>query len=175
MGWILNTTTNDIYTEDTVQGNVHQCYTAPYGNFLWRVNEVGNDVTHGGSLAYHTPCFTAPFPSVLWYVAENPDNVQTSVTLDYHRPCFDHPFPCQLWFVDSNPDDVTHDYFFNCEGMGAFRYCGNLSYVYIPKSVKSIGSEAFELTRLSEVTVASDCEYKSDSFPPNCAIYTYDV
>ena len=67
MGWILNTTTNDIYTEDTVQGNVHVCYTAPYGNFLWSVNQAGNDVIPpGGALSYHTPCFTAPFPSALF-------------------------------------------------------------------------------------------------------------
>lgn len=143
MGWILNTTTNDIYTEDTVQDNVHVCYTAPYGNFLWSVNQVGNDIIPpGGGLSYHTPCFTAPFPSLLWYVT-------------------------------SNPNDVTHGGAKDYIEMGAFKGATNLTSIVIPRSVKRIGPEAFAGTGLTSVTIAQDCVYDTTSFPPGCIINFY--
>lgn len=174
MAWILNTTTNDIYTDNTTQNNVHTCFEEPFPAILWYVSTNPNDVRRLNTLEVHYPCFEEPFPLPLWFVTTDPDDVRNATTREPHF-CFDHPFPYILWFVPESEDDVTHDAFFTCEGIGAFRDCANLSYIYIPPTVKEIGSEAFELTRLSEVTIASDCDYKDDSFPPNCAIYTYDT
>ena len=174
MAWVLDTTIPDIYTDNTVQGNVHTCLEPPYPKPMWYVTENPYDVKTAATKDYHTPCFDMPFPAPMWYVTEDPDDVKTSVTKDVHI-CFDHPFPSMVWYITTEPLDIKNDPVVICESMGAFRDCANLSYVYIPPTVKEIGSEAFGLTRLTEVTVASDCDYKEDSFPPNCAIYTYET
>ena len=38
MGWVLNTQINDIYTEDTVQGNVHRAFEPSYPKVVWYVS-----------------------------------------------------------------------------------------------------------------------------------------
>ena len=81
MSWVLDTTIPDIYTSDTVQGNLHTCFEAPYPSAFWYVNQTNDDVIHLGELNYHTPCFTAPYPSVFWYVDNN--DVVHSGELDY--------------------------------------------------------------------------------------------
>jgi hypothetical protein len=67
MGWVLNRTIPDIYTEDTVQGNLHTCFQAPYPSVFWSINQTENDVIHMGELNYYTPCFNMPYPSVFWF------------------------------------------------------------------------------------------------------------
>lgn len=57
--------------------------------------------------------------------------------------------------------------------LGAFCYAENLSLVKIPKSVKKIGPYSFAHTALTEVTIASDCEYYPTSFPKDCVINFY--
>lgn len=81
MGWVLDTTIPDIYTEDTVQGNLHTCFEAPYPSAFWYVNQTNDDVIHLGELNYITPCFNLPYPSAFWYV-EN-DDVVHGGELDY--------------------------------------------------------------------------------------------
>ena len=174
MAWVLNTTIPDIYTDNTVQGNVHTCLEPPYPKPMWYVSTNPNDVKTAVTLDYHIPCFDYPYPVPVWYITTNPNDVRNALTRDPHI-CFDHPFPSIIWYITTEPLDIKNDPVIICEGIGAFRNCANLSYVYIPPTVKEIGSEAFELTRLSEVTIASDCDYKADSFPPNCAIYTYET
>ena len=71
MGWVLNTSIPDIYTEDTVQGNLHTCFEAPYPSIFWYVNQEQNDITHLGELSYYTPCFEPTYPSIFWYVDNN--------------------------------------------------------------------------------------------------------
>ena len=67
MGWILNTITNDIYTDNTVQDNIHICFEAPFPKPMWYVSENPNDVKTASTKDFHTPCFDIPFPSPLWY------------------------------------------------------------------------------------------------------------
>lgn len=84
MGWILDTTIPDIYTEDTVQDNLHTCFEAPYPSVYWYVNQEQNDVMHLGELSYYyTPCFEAPYPSIYWYIDNN--DVVHSGELDYTK------------------------------------------------------------------------------------------
>lgn len=78
MAWILNTTTNDIYTEDTVQGNVHTCFESPFPKILWYVTTDPNDVRRMDTPTPHYPCFDIPFPSPLWYVSTNPNDVRNA-------------------------------------------------------------------------------------------------
>lgn len=49
----------------------------------------------------------------------------------------------------------------------------NLNSVTIPKSVKYIGEFAFTNTKLTSVTIASDCVYYPTSFPAGCEILFY--
>ena len=57
--------------------------------------------------------------------------------------------------------------------VGAFADCASLRRVSIPPTVKKIGNHAFSGTALSDVTIASDCEYAPTSFPEGCIINFY--
>jgi len=61
----------------------------------------------------------------------------------------------------------------NIKPIGAFYNCRGLVTVYIPPTVKKIGPYAFYNTQLSQVQIASDCEYYDTSFPENCTIEYY--
>ena len=49
MGWLVNPTTGDIYTEDTVQGNLIKALEKPYPEGMWYVSDAP-DVTHDGEI-----------------------------------------------------------------------------------------------------------------------------
>jgi hypothetical protein len=57
---------------------------------------------------------------------------------------------------------------------GAFENCENLHYVRIPKSVRSIGPDAFKNTSLTKVCISRDCTFFESSFPDGCEIIYYD-
>lgn len=59
------------------------------------------------------------------------------------------------------------------EYFGSFRDCNSLTSIIIPASVKEIKENAFYNTALTSVTIASDCVYSDNSFPPGCAVNTY--
>lgn len=84
MGWVLDTTIPDIYTEDTVQDNLHTAFEAPYPSAYWFVQN--NDVRHLGEIDnYHTPCFEYPYPSIFWYVNDEENDVEHTGELDYEK------------------------------------------------------------------------------------------
>lgn len=83
MAWILDTTIPDIYTDNTVQGNVHTCLEPPYPAPMWYVSENPYDVKTAATLDYHTPCFDFPYPAPMWYV--DGFDVRTAVTLDFEE------------------------------------------------------------------------------------------
>lgn len=86
---------------------------------------------------------------------------------------WEQPYPTGMWYM-------TEDLTLVCGGMpeplelSAFNECSNLSKMLIPRSVKRIGEISFKNTALSEVTIASDCEYSPTSFPSGCVINFYD-
>jgi hypothetical protein len=49
MAWVLDLQAMDIYTEDTVQGNLHNAFEPPYPVNFWYVTDTP-DVTHDGAL-----------------------------------------------------------------------------------------------------------------------------
>lgn len=57
--------------------------------------------------------------------------------------------------------------------MGAFANAYELKKVSIPKSCKKIGRYAFRNTKLTSVTIASDCTYYDTSFPDGCVVNFY--
>lgn len=49
MGWLVNPTTGDIYTEDTTQDNIVKALEKPYPAGMWYVSDTP-DVTHDGAI-----------------------------------------------------------------------------------------------------------------------------
>ena len=144
MGWILDTSIPDIYTEDTVQDNLHTCFESPYPSIYWYVSQTNDDVMHMGELSYISPCFTFPFPNVFWYVEFSP------------------PYP---------EDDVKYSGEHAYTVMGAFARTKNLEEVVLPSSLVSIGPYSFSGSGLSKVTIPNpQTTYYSTSFPPSCEV-----
>lgn len=57
--------------------------------------------------------------------------------------------------------------------LGAFANATQLRRISIPKSCKKIGRYSFRNTKLTSVTIASDCVYYDTSFPAGCVVNFY--
>lgn len=117
--------------------------------------------------------FQPPYPSVFWFVTQDGDNVTHDGELTYHSPAIDIPYPYIFWFVNQDGDDLSHYALYDYEHMGACYRCTNLTSMTIPRSVKNIGPNMATNSQLTSVTIASDCEYDSTSFPTNCVVNFY--
>lgn len=82
------------------------------------------------------------------------------------------PYPPFWWYVENGR--LTHAGLPEPLIDGAFSGCSELRAVSIPRSVKSIGANAFSGTALKRVRIASDCSYSKSSFPDGCAVEFYD-
>lgn len=169
MGWILDLTTDppDIYTEDTVKDNLHTCFTSPFPNACWYVNN--NDIAHNNDPTPHI-CFSQPFPILCWYV-DNEEVTHTNEGIPHI--CMDPTYPFIFWFTNNEHNDLLHDGHGQVEYLGAFCRCTELKKTKIAPSIKEIGSDSFTFTQLQNVTIAEDCTYGPKSFPENCTIHTY--
>ena len=56
---------------------------------------------------------------------------------------------------------------------GAYKDVVELSEIYIPESVKKIGTYSFAGTSLTSVKIAPDCAYSDTSFPSGCVVEFY--
>ena len=78
------------------------------------------------------------------------------------------------FFWDIKPDkNYGYPFVGTIDNQGAFCNAINLESITIPETVKYIGPYAFYNTKLTEVTIASDCVYGPYSFPANCTIHFY--
>lgn len=82
------------------------------------------------------------------------------------------PYPQGMWRV-TDTGILTQELLTEKIDFGAFSNAHNLRQVSIPKSCKKIGRYAFRNTQLSSVTIASDCDYYSTSFPDGCVVNFY--
>ena len=82
------------------------------------------------------------------------------------------PYPQGIWRV-TDTGILTQELLTEKIDFGAFANAHNLRQVSIPKSCKKIGRYAFRNTRLSSVTIASDCVYYNTSFPDGCVVNFY--
>lgn len=88
-------------------------------------------------------------------------------------PTVDIPFG--VWRIDSTRNDglpfteLMPVSFPN----GAFKDVVELSEIYIPESVKKIGTYSFAGTSLTSVKIAPDCAYSETSFPSGCVVEFY--
>jgi len=79
------------------------------------------------------------------------------------------------WSFDSTEEfNSGYPYMQKYPYLGAFANCRNLKEIVIPKTVKKLGQHTFRGTSLTQVTIASDCEYGPETFPPNCIIKFYN-
>jgi hypothetical protein len=114
-------------------------------------------------------------PTSPWVLdlSSNPPNIFNENTSEDLHNAFEPPYPSIFWYVNQAQDDVVHNGSVSIEEMGAFMNAHNLSVVLIPRSVKYIGVTAFRGTRLTSVTIASDCTYFPTSFPEGCVVNFY--
>lgn len=88
------------------------------------------------------------------------------------------PYPRAMWQIDENINNGLPfvELFPGLSAVvsGAFMNAVNLRSVYIPESVKKIGSLSFRNTALKRVKIAADCEFSDTSFPDGCEVERYD-
>lgn len=121
------------------------------------------------NIATPTPIgIVEPYPSEYWsYDSDEIVNLLNPAMIPVATP----PYPYQLWL---HFDDGLATGFMPVDPLiGAFAHC-TLTKIEIPPSVKEIGPYAFRESKLTAVTIASDCTYYDTSFPPGCRIYTYN-
>lgn len=117
--------------------------------------------------AYEAPSIILPST---WYIGQ--DGTPTrNIFPPLPESFVSQPYPAQLWRI--NNGKLTHMLLSETKAVGAFANATNLSKVSIPRSVKHIGREAFRNTRITSVTIASDCVYYPTSFPDGCIVHFY--
>lgn len=160
--WVLDS--SDALTFTTRENDIHLVvYYTNNNEYNTRVMLNEGDTIQ----PYEAP--TRNLPSV-WYVRDGRlvrDTLPEPLTGKY----ISEPYPPFIWYEDS--DELTRSNLPSPILMGAFLNCKNLTTVEIPSSVKKIGECAFYNTKIKEVTIASDCEYSDNSFPPDCVINFY--
>lgn len=135
-------------------------------------NESTNWVIKNGRLSknefFENEAKITDYPNGVWKI-----NEERGLYNDF----FPYPYPAGFTFIPKDSFIIKNNKltksFFEIEELGAFCHAENLSSVKIPKSVKKIGPYSFTYTSLSEVTIASDCDYSETTFPKDCVINFY--
>lgn len=104
-----------------------------------------------------------------WYI-EN--RRLTHADLPELLPRLSPPYPPGIWYIENGR--LTHSRLPQLIVGGAFSGCASLTQVSIPRSVKSIGDNAFAGTALTRVRIAQDCTYSETSFPEDCVVEFYE-
>ena len=131
---------------------------------------INNDKLFGGYDAYHLEA----------YISGKPIEVTTKQLSDavylqsqkFDIAVDDSEIETHTWYIDDYRM-ITNKYLPDLIDVGAFANATNLTYVRIPPTVKKIGRYSFRNTKLTSVTIASDCEYYDTSFPDGCQIKFY--
>ena len=109
--------------------------------------------------------------AILWTMGD--DGIPTNDRfIDPVDKAIAEPYPQGMWRV-TGTGVLTQELLTEKIDFGAFANAHNLTKVSIPKSCKKIGRYAFRNTQLSSVTIASDCDYYSTSFPDGCVVNFY--
>ena len=113
--------------------------------------------------------YEAPTATFGWSIQDN--QLTNSGFIEMPSTPFVGDSPLSMWRIQDGV--LQTGLSIPCEALGAFANATQLKRVEIPRSVKSIGAEAFRNTLLTSVTIASDCTYSSTSFPEGCVINFY--
>ena len=113
--------------------------------------------------------FIQPYLPFIWYV--NVDRLDTDSIPDLASNYFVYPYPPMIWYISNNTQTtiITPELML----VGAACTCYNVLSISIPKTIKNIASYSFRGTGISSVTIASDCTYYDNSFPPGCTVNFY--
>ena len=147
MSWYLNED-DRLTLEQLPQTSIDVILSPPYPDSFWRLNE-SDILTMGGGLIpepFDTPILTYPYPASLWYLDD-----------------------AYLLKNSMLPEEIIVP-----PDGGAFMNAQSLECVKIPKSVTSIGLQAFYGTKLTEVMISKKCSYYSTSFPVGCRVLFYE-
>lgn len=136
----------------------------------WVYNSSDNYPTNENFIPLPEKDMAQPYPTSLWRIIG--DKVYHLLYPSLPEKSMVSPYPNALWRIENNsypfalvaPEPSL---------LGAFANATHLHKISIPKSVKKIGTNAFTNTQLSQVTIASDCEYYDTSFPTGCVITFY--
>lgn len=143
----------------------------------WYLNQ--QDIIVHDGLAQEIPgdVITPPYPASFWYLDSDGLIKNEMLCESIDTPLFTYPYPASLWWLSE--DDLLLNMLLP-EPLplppvgGAFYNAESLEYVKIPKSVKSIGLEAFKGTKLKSVMIPRGCSYGMTTFPMDCEIHFYD-
>ncbi len=139
------------------------------GDDMWKV--VNNKLTHNDLPEPLTGNYIQPpYPPFWWYA--NDGNLTHDGLPEPISAIMSEPYPPFWWYVENGR--LTHAGLPEPLIDGAFSGCSELRAVSIPRSVKSIGANAFSGTALKRVRIASDCSYSKSSFPDGCVVEFYD-
>lgn len=104
-----------------------------------------------------------------WYIADG--EITNEYFIDMPTRAMAEPYPRALWRITD--DYLLNDLLIPNSYLGAFAHATDLQSISIPKSCKYLGNESFIESGLTSVTIASDCEYSTNTFPPQCTINFY--
>lgn len=124
-----------------------------------------------------TVMLTYPYPASFWQMVA--DQLTTLLLpIPINTPTLVKPYPASFWWYEI-PDDRLENVLIPDELIvppdgGAFLNAENLEYVKIPRSVTSIGWQAFQGTKLKKVCISRNCRYYKSSFPKDCEVIFYE-
>lgn len=113
-----------------------------------------------------------PYPEGMWRIRFDKLFPWNNLFLDEVDKAVAEPYPKGMWRV-TDTGVLTQELLPEKIDFAAFANAYNLRQVSIPRTCKKIGRYAFRNTRLSSVTIASDCVYYNTSFPDGCVVNFY--
>jgi hypothetical protein len=180
MSWYLNA--NDILTNaDLPQTAIDDLYSSPYPASFWNLTNgrltLNSEDWQPIPESIDTPILIPPYPASFWYLGEDNQLHMGLLPVSVSDLLFTYPYPASLWWLN---EDNLLKLIFLPEAIelppngGAFYNAESLEYVRIPKSVTSIGIQAFQGTKLQKVMISKKCKYYLSSFPFGCEVLFYE-
>lgn len=187
MSWYLDNN-NQLNHADLAVGIEGDIFTSPYPSSFWNFIS-STDTTLTLNDEYHAymlypivdessgrddnNILTSPYPASFWQVMPNGEIDMSILPRAVPGDILEPIYPASLWWYNAEQGCLWMYLQGDPLPLGAFANCRHLEYMKIPENVKSLGEETFKKTNLIEVTIADDCTYSSETFPPGCQVKYY--